>query len=48
MGQGIIGGLVLGAVYERSKRNLFASVLVHALINLLPAATMIKFGSGAT
>ncbi|MDH3492016.1 MAG: CPBP family intramembrane metalloprotease [Acidobacteriota bacterium] len=46
LGQGIVGGLILGTVFERSKRNLFASVLVHALINLLPAATMIKFSNG--
>jgi membrane protease YdiL (CAAX protease family) len=46
MGQGIVGGLVLGAVYERSGRNLLASVLVHSLINSLPAMTMIKFGGG--
>jgi membrane protease YdiL (CAAX protease family) len=44
MGQGVIGGLVLGTVYERSGRNLVAPVLVHALINLLPAMTMIRFG----
>ncbi len=44
MGQGVIGGLVLGAVYERSGRNLVAPVLVHTMINLLPAMTMIKFG----
>ncbi len=44
MGQGFIGGLVLGTVYERSGRNLVAPVLVHTMINLLPAMTMIKFG----
>ena len=46
MGQGILGGLILGAVYERSERNLIASVVVHSLINALPAMTMIKFGVG--
>lgn len=46
MGQGIVGGLILGAVYERSERNLIASVVVHSLINALPAMTMIKFGVG--
>ncbi|MDH3297399.1 MAG: CPBP family intramembrane metalloprotease [Gemmatimonadota bacterium] len=46
MGQGIVGGLILGAVYERSDRNLIASVVVHSLINALPAMTMIKFGGG--
>jgi membrane protease YdiL (CAAX protease family) len=43
MSQGIIGGLILGAVYERAGRNLLASIVVHALINALPAMTMIKF-----
>lgn len=46
MGQGFVGGLILGAVYERTERNLVASVLVHSLINALPAMTMIKFGGG--
>lgn len=46
MGQGVVGGLILGTVYERSDRNLLASVLVHALINTLPAMTMIRFGAG--
>jgi membrane protease YdiL (CAAX protease family) len=44
MGQGVAGGLVLGFVFERSGRNLLASVSVHALINVFPAMTMIKFG----
>lgn len=44
MGEGIIGGLILGAVYERSGRNLVAAVLVHTLIDTLPAMTIIKFG----
>ena len=43
LGQGIPGGLVLGLVYVLTKNNLVASVLVHSLINLLPAMTMIKF-----
>lgn len=43
MSQGIVGGLILGAVYERAGRNLLASIMVHALINALPAMTMIKF-----
>ncbi len=46
MSQGIIGGIIFGFVYERTEKNLFASVLVHSLLNLLPAATMIKFGGG--
>ena len=46
LGQGIIGGLVLGFIYERTDRNLVASVLVHTLINLLPATTMIHIDGG--
>ena len=46
MGQGVIGGIILGVVYERSGKNLFAPVVVHTLINLFPAMTMIKFGAG--
>ena len=44
MGQGVIGGLILGTVYLVAKRNLLAPVVVHALINALPATTIIKFG----
>jgi membrane protease YdiL (CAAX protease family) len=46
MGQGIIAGLILGAVYERSGGNLIASIIVHALIDTLPAMTLIKFNIG--
>jgi len=46
MGQGVIGGLILGAVYLRAGRNLLAPVIVHALIITFPASTMIHFGSG--
>lgn len=46
MGQGIMGGLILGAVYEWSGRNLIASVIVHALIDTLPAMTLINFNIG--
>ena len=38
--------LELGFVYERSDKNLVASVLVHALIDTLPAMTLITFGGG--
>jgi len=44
MSQGVMGGIILGFIYERTDRNLVASVLVHTLINLLPATTMIHFG----
>ncbi|MEW6213421.1 MAG: CPBP family intramembrane glutamic endopeptidase [Acidobacteriota bacterium] len=43
MGQGVPAGLILGAVYART-RNLFVPVIVHSLINTLPAMTMMKFG----
>jgi len=46
MGQGVIGGLILGAVYLRAGRNLLAPVIVHALIIAFPASTMIHFGGG--
>jgi membrane protease YdiL (CAAX protease family) len=41
MGQGVIGGLVLGGVYLRSGRNLLAPVAVHGLINLVPAVALL-------
>ena len=44
LGQGIPGGLILGAVYLGSQRNLLAPVVVHALINTLPGLTMVHFG----
>jgi membrane protease YdiL (CAAX protease family) len=41
LGQGIIGGLILGTVYARARGNLLAPVLVHALINAVPAMVLI-------
>ncbi len=46
MGQGVVGGLILGTVYLKAGRNLLAPVIVHALIIAFPATTMIRFGSG--
>ncbi len=46
MGQGVVGGLILGTVYLKGGRNLLAPVLTHALIIAFPASTMIRFGSG--
>jgi membrane protease YdiL (CAAX protease family) len=46
MGQGGIGGLVLGAVYLFSRGNLVACVVLHAGVNAAWAMTMIKFGGG--
>jgi len=43
LGDGILGGIILGIVYLRTKNNLVASVLVHSLIDLFPAMTMINF-----
>ena len=43
---GMLGGLILGWVYEKSGHNLVACVVVHSLINSLPAMTLIKFQIG--
>lgn len=43
-GQGIPMGLILGTMYARTKNNLFACIVVHALINSFPAMLQIKFG----
>ena len=42
--EGGLGGLILGTVFVFAKRNLVASILVHACINLLPALALLKFG----
>jgi membrane protease YdiL (CAAX protease family) len=46
MFNGILGGVVLGFVYVRAKGNLVAAMIVHALIDVFPAMTMIRFGGG--
>ncbi len=43
---GMLGGLILGVVYEKFEHNLVATIIVHAMIDILPAMTMIKFGGG--
>jgi membrane protease YdiL (CAAX protease family) len=43
MGNGVPGGLVLGALYVVSRGNLLACVVLHSLINAAPAMTMIHF-----
>ncbi|MHB8793186.1 MAG: CPBP family intramembrane glutamic endopeptidase [Thermoleophilia bacterium] len=43
LGQGIPMGIALGAVYEKSKNNLLACVIMHSLFNALPAVAMINF-----
>lgn len=45
-GQGIPGGLILGTVFHRSRGNLLASVVVHALINLFPITLSLARSSG--
>lgn len=44
LGDGVPGGLILGGVYLASGGNLLAPVLVHALIDTLPALTMVHIG----
>lgn len=43
LGQGIPMGIALGIVYEKSKNNLLACVIMHSLFNALPAIAMINF-----
>ena len=43
LGQGIPAGIVLGVVYVPTQNNLVASIIVHSMMNALPAMTMIKF-----
>jgi len=44
LGQGIPAGLILGWVYIRSRGNLVACVLLHALVDTFPAMGLLKFG----
>ncbi len=44
MFNGILGGVVLGVVYVRANGNLVAAIAVHALIDVFPAMTQIRFG----
>ncbi len=46
LGQGIPGGLILGGMYLWSRQNLFASVVLHSLINAIPGMAMIRFSVG--
>jgi membrane protease YdiL (CAAX protease family) len=43
MAVGLIGGVLLGAVYELSGRNVLACAVVHALINAVPGMTQVRF-----
>lgn len=42
--QGITMGVILGVLYERTKNNLLACVVLHAVFNSVPGMTMLKFG----
>jgi len=42
LGQGIPMGLILGTVYAFTKNNLLACVVIHSLLNSLPAMSAIK------
>lgn len=42
--EGVPGGLILGGVYIVSGRNLFACVVLHALVNAFPVMGMLRFG----
>lgn len=46
LGNGVPGGLLLGALYVVSRGNVVACIVLHALINAAPAMTMIQFGAG--
>ena len=41
---GVPGGLVLGALYKLSGRNLVPCIVLHSMINAAPAMTLIRFG----
>jgi membrane protease YdiL (CAAX protease family) len=45
LGQGIPTGLILGTLYARAKNNLLACIIVHSLVNSLPAMLAIKLQS---
>jgi membrane protease YdiL (CAAX protease family) len=40
--QGVPVGLILGTVYLRTGNNLMASIIVHTMINALPAMLVFK------
>jgi len=46
LGQGIAGGLILGGLFLYSGRNLYMPILLHAFVDLLPAAVLLKFSVG--
>lgn len=44
LANGFLGGVVLGGVYVLAGGNLIAPIVVHALIDVFPAMTHIRFG----
>jgi len=46
LGNGVPGGLILGALYVLTRGNTLACVVLHSLINAVPAMTMIRFSGG--
>jgi len=45
LGNGVPGGLVLGALYVKSNRNLVACIVLQSMIGAFPAMTALKFGA---
>jgi membrane protease YdiL (CAAX protease family) len=41
MGQGVVGGVILGFVFVRARGNLLAPVVMHALINSVPGMVLV-------
>jgi membrane protease YdiL (CAAX protease family) len=41
MGQGVVGGLILGFLFVRARGNLLAPVVLHALINSVPGMVLV-------
>lgn len=46
MGNGVPGGVVLGALYVVCRRNLLPCIVLHSLINAAPAMTMLRLSGG--
>jgi membrane protease YdiL (CAAX protease family) len=39
---GMLGGIVLGAVYAKARHNLLAPIIGHAMVNAIPGVTLIQ------
>jgi len=46
LGDGMLGGLVLGGLFLYTRKNLLMCIVLHALVDAFPAMTMIRFGGG--